>query len=81
MYFKGIESETTISKLAKFRSLLETQLLNLDDLRHLSWSGIPVEVRPTTWRLLAVCSITYTCGKEFIYCKYLISAQYFCDSS
>lgn len=49
----GIESETTISKLAKFRSLLETQLLNLDDLRHLSWSGIPVEVRPTTWRLLA----------------------------
>ncbi|XP_046682337.1 TBC1 domain family member 22B [Homalodisca vitripennis] len=49
----GVDSETTVSKLAKFRALLETTLLNLDDLRHLSWSGIPVEVRPVAWRLLA----------------------------
>uniref|UniRef100_A0A1B6M959 Rab-GAP TBC domain-containing protein n=1 Tax=Graphocephala atropunctata TaxID=36148 RepID=A0A1B6M959_9HEMI len=49
----GVDSETTVCKLAKFRALQETTLLNLDDLRHLSWSGIPVEVRPVAWRLLA----------------------------
>uniref|UniRef100_A0A1B6D9K2 Rab-GAP TBC domain-containing protein n=1 Tax=Clastoptera arizonana TaxID=38151 RepID=A0A1B6D9K2_9HEMI len=53
MFSAGGESETVVSKLSKFHALLETALLNLDDLRHLSWSGIPVEVRPIAWRLLA----------------------------
>lgn len=34
--------------------LLESNLLHLEDLKKLSWSGVPVEVRPMTWRLLAV---------------------------
>lgn len=34
--------------------LLESKLLHLEDLKKLSWSGVPVEVRPMTWRLLAV---------------------------
>ncbi|XP_054281058.1 TBC1 domain family member 22B-like isoform X1 [Macrosteles quadrilineatus] len=49
----GADSETMVGKVAKFRLLLESNLLNLEDLRHLSWSGIPVEVRPIAWRLLA----------------------------
>lgn len=34
--------------------LIESDLLDLDDLKKLSWSGVPAEVRPMTWRLLAV---------------------------
>lgn len=45
--------DTEVSKLERFQPLLETPLLNLEDLRQLSWSGIPVKVRATTWRLLS----------------------------
>ncbi|XP_047103811.1 TBC1 domain family member 22B isoform X2 [Schistocerca piceifrons] len=48
---EGSDSEG--SKLERFQPLLESSLLNLEDLRHLSWSGIPVKVRPITWRLLS----------------------------
>lgn len=48
---EGSDSEG--SKLERFQPLLESPLLNLEDLRHLSWSGIPVKVRPITWRLLS----------------------------
>lgn len=37
--------------------LLESNLLQLEDLKKLSWSGVPVEVRPMTWRLLAVSQL------------------------
>lgn len=47
----GSESET--GKMAKFHALLDTSLLNLNDLRQLSWSGVPTEIRANTWRLLA----------------------------
>ncbi|XP_046408139.1 TBC1 domain family member 22B [Ischnura elegans] len=47
----GGDSEGT--KLERFTPLLESTLLNLEDLRHLSWSGIPVKVRAVTWRLLS----------------------------
>ena len=52
MYSSGADCET--SKLERFQPLLETPLLNLEELRHLSWSGIPVKVRAITWRLLSV---------------------------
>lgn len=30
-------------------------LISLDQLRKLSWNGIPKELRGTAWRLLSVC--------------------------
>ncbi|XP_075218943.1 TBC1 domain family member 22 [Lycorma delicatula] len=49
----GLSSESDTGKMAKFQALLDTALLNLNELRQLSWSGIPTEIRPNTWRLLA----------------------------
>ncbi|XP_071443605.1 TBC1 domain family member 22B [Hetaerina americana] len=48
---EGADSEGI--KLDRFAPLLESTLLNLEDLRQLSWSGIPVKVRAVTWRLLS----------------------------
>lgn len=36
----------------KFKSLLELANVDLEQLRKLSWSGIPEEIRPTVWKLL-----------------------------
>ncbi|XP_078049365.1 TBC1 domain family member 22 isoform X2 [Augochlora pura] len=41
------------SKVDKFESLLEATVLNLDELRQLSWSGVPARLRSVTWRLLS----------------------------
>lgn len=41
-----------IHKLEKFGKLLAGPNTDLDAIRKLSWSGIPVTVRPTTWQLL-----------------------------
>lgn len=41
------------SKLEKFVTLLDEQLLNLVELKELSWSGIPRKQRAITWRLLS----------------------------
>lgn len=41
------------SKIDKFQCLLDASLLNLDELRQLSWSGIPAKLRSVTWRLLS----------------------------
>lgn len=41
-----------IYKLEKFGKLLAGPNTDLDAIRKLSWSGIPVTVRPTTWQLL-----------------------------
>jgi len=49
--FSNVEVDT--NKLTKFHALIENDLLDLDDLKNLSWSGIPEEVRPMAWRLLA----------------------------
>ncbi|KAG8234335.1 hypothetical protein J437_LFUL014901 [Ladona fulva] len=48
---EGADSEGT--KLERFLPLLDSPLLNLEDLRQLSWSGTPVKVRAVTWRLLS----------------------------
>ncbi|CAN8018761.1 unnamed protein product [Ixodes persulcatus] len=39
--------------LEKFHGALHSSKTDLDSLRSLSWKGIPAEVRPITWRLLA----------------------------
>mmetsp|Transcript_6996 Transcript_6996/g.9668 ORF Transcript_6996/g.9668 Transcript_6996/m.9668 type:complete len:442 (+) Transcript_6996:140-1465(+) len=39
-------------KLNQFLLLLGRQVVDLDKLRKMSWSGIPVPVRPTCWKLL-----------------------------
>ncbi|XP_076176900.1 TBC1 domain family member 22 isoform X2 [Ptiloglossa arizonensis] len=41
------------SKVDKFQSLLEASVLNLEELRQLSWSGVPARLRSVTWRLLS----------------------------
>ncbi|XP_022110731.1 TBC1 domain family member 22B-like [Acanthaster planci] len=41
-----------VGKLAKFRQLLSGLNTELDELKKLSWSGIPNAVRPTAWKLL-----------------------------
>lgn len=52
------------SKVDKFQSLLEDSVLNLDELRQLSWSGVPARLRSVTWRLLSVSNkgkLYHTC--------------------
>nr|XP_020472915.1 TBC1 domain family member 22B-like isoform X5 [Monopterus albus] len=41
------------SRLDKFKQLLASPNTDLEELRKHSWSGIPREVRPVTWRLLS----------------------------
>ncbi|XP_063750270.1 TBC1 domain family member 22B isoform X2 [Eleginops maclovinus] len=41
------------SRLDKFKQLLASPNTDLEELRKHSWSGIPREVRPITWRLLS----------------------------
>ncbi|CAK1552367.1 unnamed protein product [Leptosia nina] len=45
--------ESSESKLERFQQVLESSVLDLDELKQLSWSGIPVKARAVTWRLLA----------------------------
>lgn len=46
-------SEREASRLDKFRQLLAGPSTDLEELRRLSWSGIPKPVRPITWKLLS----------------------------
>ncbi|XP_058164938.1 TBC1 domain family member 22A isoform X2 [Dasypus novemcinctus] len=46
-------SEREASRLDKFRQLLAGPNTDLEELRKLSWSGIPKPVRPMTWKLLS----------------------------
>uniref|UniRef100_A0A8C2HJU9 TBC1 domain family, member 22B n=1 Tax=Cyprinus carpio TaxID=7962 RepID=A0A8C2HJU9_CYPCA len=41
------------TRLDKFKQLLASPNTDLEELRKHSWSGIPREVRPVTWRLLS----------------------------
>ncbi|PTU20154.1 hypothetical protein P175DRAFT_0502313 [Aspergillus ochraceoroseus IBT 24754] len=41
-----------ISRINKFKRLLQTSTVPLPELRNLAWSGVPDEVRPMTWQLL-----------------------------
>jgi hypothetical protein len=39
-------------RMEKFKRILDDQVVNLDTLRELAWSGIPPSLRPLCWRLL-----------------------------
>ena len=39
-------------KAAKFEQILSNETINLNDLRTIAWSGIPIRYRPITWKLL-----------------------------
>ncbi|KAI5634196.1 rab-GTPase-TBC domain-containing protein [Phthorimaea operculella] len=45
--------ESSESKLERFQQLNEKPVVDLNELKQLSWSGIPVKARAVTWRLLA----------------------------
>ncbi|XP_031438954.1 TBC1 domain family member 22A isoform X4 [Clupea harengus] len=46
-------SEREASRLDKFKQVLAGPNTDLEELRKLSWSGIPRQVRPITWKLLS----------------------------
>uniref|UniRef100_A0A4W4G736 Rab-GAP TBC domain-containing protein n=1 Tax=Electrophorus electricus TaxID=8005 RepID=A0A4W4G736_ELEEL len=46
-------TEREAFRLDKFRQLLAGPNTDLEELRKLSWSGIPRQVRPITWKLLS----------------------------
>jgi TBC1 domain family member 2 len=41
-----------ITRINKFKRILQASSISLPDLRALAWSGVPEEVRATTWQLL-----------------------------
>jgi TBC1 domain family member 2 len=43
---------TRISRINKFKRILQASSISLPDLRSLAWSGVPEEVRAMTWQLL-----------------------------
>ncbi|NXD10805.1 TB22A protein, partial [Nothocercus nigrocapillus] len=47
-------TEREASRLDKFKQLLAGPNTNLEELRKLSWSGIPKQVRPIAWKLLSI---------------------------
>lgn len=52
-FFVPSKEQDGESKMDKFQLLLEASVLNLDELRQLSWSGVPAKLRSVTWRLLS----------------------------
>ncbi|KAI2785778.1 GTPase-activating protein gyp1 [Penicillium oxalicum] len=41
-----------ITRINKFKRILQASTVSLTELRDLAWSGVPEEVRPMTWQLL-----------------------------
>jgi TBC1 domain family member 2 len=41
-----------VTRINKFKKILQSTSINLPDLRALAWSGVPEEVRAMTWQLL-----------------------------
>lgn len=52
-YTKDVVPDREATKLEKFRSVLAGPNTDLDELRKLSWSGIPKPVRATAWKILS----------------------------
>jgi hypothetical protein len=46
------EHSARITRINKFKRLLQTSTISLSDLRDSAWSGIPSEVRAMTWQVL-----------------------------
>lgn len=50
---KEVEAMSTrISRIHKFKRLLQASTISLSDLRSSAWSGVPQEVRSITWQVL-----------------------------
>ncbi|EJT76201.1 TBC1 domain family member 22A [Gaeumannomyces tritici R3-111a-1] len=45
-------ASSRITRINKFKKLLQASTIQLPDLRELAWSGVPEEVRAMTWQLL-----------------------------
>ena len=43
---------TRLSRISKFKRILQASTVSLTDLRSAAWSGVPEEVRAMTWQLL-----------------------------
>lgn len=54
------------AKLDKFKQLLKESNTNLEELRQLSWSGIPKHVRSVAWRLLSEYAPTNSARRESV---------------
>ncbi|KAL5015050.1 hypothetical protein ScPMuIL_009320 [Solemya velum] len=52
-YIQPSVPDREVAKLEKFKALLALPNTDLDELRQLSWSGIPKSVRPTAWKILS----------------------------
>lgn len=46
------EHTARISRINKFKRILQTSTISLSDLRDSAWSGVPSEVRAMTWQIL-----------------------------
>ncbi|PSN61552.1 RabGAP/TBC [Corynespora cassiicola Philippines] len=46
------EHSARITRINKFKRILQTSTISLSDLRDLAWSGIPSEVRAMAWQVL-----------------------------
>lgn len=50
---KEVDAITSrITRINKFKKILQSSTISLPDLRSLAWSGVPEEVRAMTWQLL-----------------------------
>ena len=50
--YAAAEVAASEEKLRKVNALLEAKNVNMEELRDLSWNGVPPEVRPSCWKLL-----------------------------
>ncbi|KAK2184906.1 hypothetical protein NP493_249g08000 [Ridgeia piscesae] len=49
----GSPNDQLSSKCEKFKTMLESANIDLDDVKTMSWSGIPGQYRPTAWKILS----------------------------
>ena len=50
---KEIEAHSTrISRINKFKRILQSSTISLNELRNLAWKGVPEEVRSMSWQIL-----------------------------
>ena len=50
-----INNSEDLAKSEKFKTILNTNPINLEELQKASWKGIPKSFRPICWKLLSVC--------------------------
>lgn len=45
-------NQTRMDKINRFKRILQSSTISMDELRSAAWSGVPAEVRPITWQTL-----------------------------